>query len=529
MYLDYYGLKEAPFSITPDPRFVFLSERHRDALAHLIYGISQGGGGGFVQLTGEVGTGKTTLSRLLLEQLPERTRVALVLNPRLKPLELLEAICEELGLDNATLHGNGKTLVDALNRHLLEAHAQDIRVVLILDEAQQLSVESLEQVRLLTNLETATHKLLQIVLLGQPELRDILARPELRQLSQRITARYHLMPLDAAETGEYVHHRLAVAGLVHSPFDAGAMNALHRRSDGVPRLINVIAERALLTGYAHDLTEIDAHTVDDAADEILPRMNLRQKRRSWRYGLAAGVLTVAIASAALFLAIRDRDPSPVVTTEAHAVEEPAATNAAEPTVTELLDTGDMTDGAIHTLLRQWQADLRLAERLRDCPFRLDDDALYCVRGRGTFGQLAALDRPVLLLLPHDGSLRPLTLTGLNDHHAEIGLNETTETLPRSALETVWPGEYLAILRLPESVPPVVTGPLPEWAMSALGRFEANRSLPALSDRRERIERMQLTHGLRPDGITGPDTWWVLSAYLDEGPRLRKSATTAATR
>src|SRR5688500_207709 len=201
MYLEHYGLAEPPYSITPDPRFVYLSERHRDALAHLLYGIGQGGGGGFVQLTGEVGTGKTTLSRLLLEQLPDDTRVALVLNPRQSPIELLRTICEERGIEvPAADRDSSKALVDALNAYLLKAHADGLRVVLIVDEAQDLSVEALEQVRLLTNLETDTQKLLQVVLIGQPELREVLARPDLRQLAQRITARFHLTPLDARET-----------------------------------------------------------------------------------------------------------------------------------------------------------------------------------------------------------------------------------------------------------------------------------------------------------------------------------------
>ena len=222
MYLEHYGLKEPPFSITPDPRFVFLSERHRDALAHLLFGIGQGGGGGFVQLTGEVGTGKTTLSRLLLEQLPQLenstpTRVALVLNPQLSPVELLETICEELRLDldgglGKSPRGSVKALVDVLNRYLLDAYAQGLRVVLIVDEAQNLSIDALEQVRLLTNLETSTQKLLQIILIGQPELRTMLARKDLRQLAQRITARFHLTPLNAVETEAYLRHRFAVAG-----------------------------------------------------------------------------------------------------------------------------------------------------------------------------------------------------------------------------------------------------------------------------------------------------------------------------
>ncbi|NUS39729.1 MAG: AAA family ATPase, partial [Lysobacter sp.] len=257
MVLEYYGLTEPPFSITPDPRFVFLSERHRDALAHLLYGIGQGGGGGFVQLTGEVGTGKTTLCRLLLEQVPDTTRIALVLNPRQTPVELLETICEELRLDLTPIEGRGKrgstkALVDALNAYLLEAYAQGLRVVLIVDEAQDLSADALEQIRLLTNLETPTQKLLQIILLGQPELRTLLAREDLRQLAQRITARYHLTPLDADETAQYLRHRYTIAGGRRLPFSRAAIRRLHRHAGGVPRLINIIAERSLLAGYARD-------------------------------------------------------------------------------------------------------------------------------------------------------------------------------------------------------------------------------------------------------------------------------------
>ena len=250
MYLQHYGLAEPPFAITPDPRFVYLSERHRDALAHLMYGIGQGGSGGFVQLTGEVGTGKTTLCRLALEQLPDNVRVALVLNPKQTPLELLETICEELHIEGASKRRSQKTQVDALNAYLLDAYGKGLRVVLIIDEAQELSRELLEQVRLLTNLETNTQKLLQIVLLGQPELRHLLARPALRQLAQRITARFHLDPLRAADTGEYLRHRIAVAGATQFPFEEAAVRRLHALSGGVPRLLNVLGERSLQTTAA---------------------------------------------------------------------------------------------------------------------------------------------------------------------------------------------------------------------------------------------------------------------------------------
>jgi general secretion pathway protein A len=211
MYASFFGLNEKPFSITPDPRYLFLSERHAEALAHLVYGINEAGG--FIQLTGEVGTGKTTVVRSLLTQAPKHAEIALILNPRMTPAEFLLAICEELGIGVAEGSENSlKDLVDLLSLHLLNSHADGKRIVLVVDEAQNLSVEVLEQVRLLTNLETETQKLLQIILIGQPELRELLGRTDLRQLAQRITGRYHLDPLSAEESSAYVRHRLRVAG-----------------------------------------------------------------------------------------------------------------------------------------------------------------------------------------------------------------------------------------------------------------------------------------------------------------------------
>lgn len=298
MYLAHYGLSEPPFAITPDPRFVFLSERHRDALAHLLYGIGQGGSGGFVQLTGEVGTGKTTLCRLMLEQLPDNVRVALVLNPKQTPLELLESICDELHIVLPGKRRSLKMLVDALNVHLLAAYAQGLRVVLVIDEAQELSRDALEQVRLLTNLETTTQKLLQIVLLGQPELRDALARPALRQLAQRITARFHLTPLAPPESEAYLRHRLGIAGAKGEVFDESAIRRLHTLSDGVPRLLNVLGERALLAGYVHGRARVDAALVDLAAAEVLPAPTPRL--RPWH---VLGWTLVAIGMLALALGL----------------------------------------------------------------------------------------------------------------------------------------------------------------------------------------------------------------------------------
>lgn len=291
MFLEHFQLREPPFSISPDPRFVFLSDRHRDALAHLLYGVGQGSSGGFVQLTGEVGTGKTTLCRLLLEQLPENTRVALILNPMLSPIELLEAIGKELHIPLRGKQGHQKRLIDALNVYLLQAYAEGLRVVLIIDEAQNLSADALEQVRLLTNLETNTQKLLQIILLGQPELRDLLARRDLRQLSQRITARFHLTPLNENETQQYLRHRYAVAGGPQFPFSSAAIRALFRYSKGIPRLLNIIADRALLAAYVHENKIVDKNLVSLAAKEILPSMSPFNLRRIGLWFLAALLVT----------------------------------------------------------------------------------------------------------------------------------------------------------------------------------------------------------------------------------------------
>ncbi|MBX3724970.1 MAG: AAA family ATPase [Xanthomonadales bacterium] len=513
MYLAHYGLSEPPFSITPDPRFVFLSDRHRDALAHLVYGISQGGGGGFVQLTGEVGTGKTTLSRLLLEQLPEGTRVALLLNPRLQPLELLEAICEELGVPVGEARGSGKALVDALNRHLLAEHAAGRTVVVILDEAQELSVPALEQVRLLTNLETATQKLLQIILLGQPELRDLLARPELRQLAQRITARYHLTPLDEAETAAYVRHRLAVAGLRRSPFSDAALRALHRRAGGVPRLLNVIAERALLAGYGADRGRIGARDVHAAADEVLARPP------RWRLAGWMALLAVASALGAALWWQAARAPL------AEAPPGDGLANPAADALGPVLATG-RAQAAAAALLARWQAPERLAGAvLGTCPFRLEGD-LHCVRSRGTLAQLDGLDRPVLLSVPTATGATPLALLALAGEQVVIDAGLGPVTLARQSLADAWPGEYLALMRLPGAVRSQPGGTLPAWGAAALDRFEDARDFaPAGPD--QRLRRLQASYGLRADGVLGPDTWWALSAWLEGGPRLREPSPDAS--
>lgn len=531
MYLEHYGLSEAPFSITPDPRFVYLSERHRDALAHLLFGIGQGGGGGFVQLTGEVGTGKTTLCRLLLEQLPDNVRVALVLNPRLSPPELLETICQELGIRLPARRSSLKALVDALNAYLLDAYAQGLRVVLIIDEAQNLSVEALEQVRLLTNLETDTQKLLQIVLLGQPELRDILARDDLRQLAQRITARFHLTPLDAAETEAYLRHRYAVAGGARFPFTKLALKRIHHHSGGVPRLVNIIAERALLGGYAHDQAQIGERWVDQAAREALaPRLS-----KLPRPTLAAGMAVVlaAVTVAFLFWPKASPPPAPV----------PAAAETAAPVVDvvpylpgDALDqrvrlAGDSPQPAWSQLLGLWtvRANEAALADVANCPPVLAP-GLFCLRGRASLDKLAALGRPTLLRLQSSEGDAWAVLLGADAVRVRLWLGGGRFDTDRLALERAWRGDYAAIWRGPAFLapPPAAgdSGPAVDWIHDRLrdrAGLDTPDAGPAVLDTASlvAVRRVQTMHGLAADGVIGPETLMALSSGDSDGPRLRR--------
>ena len=296
LYARHFRLKEAPFSIAPNPRFLFMSDQHREALAHLLYGI--GHDGGFVLLTGEVGTGKTTLCRCLLEKVPGDADVAFIINPRLSVVDLLANICDELGISYDAEKLNNRLLVDAINHYLLERHAAGRHTVLVIDEAQNLDTDVLEQLRLLTNLETDEKKLLQIILLGQPELQDKLNTPELRQLSQRVTARYHLQALNYADMQAYIRHRLSVAGSDQAIFAPSALRFLHRQSKGIPRLINLICDRAMLGAFAQGVARIERSMIRQAAREVLGEQTATSSP-GFRPGMAwavAGMLLLAVAS-----------------------------------------------------------------------------------------------------------------------------------------------------------------------------------------------------------------------------------------
>ncbi len=307
MYKEYFGLKEDPFSIAPDPQFLYMSERHCEALAHLIYGTKADSG--FVLLTGEVGTGKTTICRCLLGQIPENSEIAFILNPKLSVAELLATICDELGISYPEKNHSIKVFIDLINTYLLDVHSQGKQTVLIIDEAQNLSVDVLEQIRLLTNLETDKHKLLQVIMLGQPELNRILDRSELRQLSQRVTARYHLEPLSKSEIEGYLRHRLAVAGVERPLFPIKTVDRLYRLTGGVPRLINLLCDRALLGAYVKGLHIVSPALLTEAHDEVFGNSAGRGgKAHLWQWLLVA-LLTLILAAGIAFLVLLVRQPS----------------------------------------------------------------------------------------------------------------------------------------------------------------------------------------------------------------------------
>lgn len=521
MYLEHFELKEAPFSITPDPRFVYLTAQHRDALAHLLFGITQGGGGGFVQLTGEVGTGKTTLCRLLMAQVPEHVRIALVLNPMQQPLELLRTICDELHILIPKRNSSIKVLTDALTRYLLESYAAGLRVVLIIDEAQNLSFEALEQVRLLTNLETATQKLLQIILLGQPELRELLGREQLRQLAQRITARFHLAPLNLVETASYIEHRLAVGGRKKPLFSRDALRELHQRTQGYPRAINVVADRALLGAYARTQDIVDAPMVRLAADEVAgPRL---RRSRHWATTAVAMTGIAAIAVAAWTFAIFDPHAgrsAPTSGAASRASPVPQRTAFVEP----VPDLQDNPATAVDQVASWWgMVPSAIAPRCAE----VQSTPYLCAKLRLNSTMLVALDRPLVLELRGQGVRRWLGLRRLHGTTASLAGARQFHERPWSDVEATWIGDAILVSpRPPDFDGSVLTIGASDEIMNivhaALGRFDDAIATDASrfdATTAERVRRLQAHYGLSADGLIGPATLAVLMAFQPVGPRL----------
>ena len=534
MYTGFFGLHEKPFAITPDPRYLFLSERHAEALAHLLYGINEAGG--FIQLTGEVGTGKTTVVRSLLGQIPKDAHVALILNPRVTPAEFLLTICEELGLVvRDSDRGSVKELVDTLNRHLLEAHAGGQRVVVIVDEAQNLSPDVLEQVRLLTNLETPTQKLLQIILIGQPELRDLLKRIELRQLAQRITGRYHLAPLSSAETAGYVRHRLGIAGSTADLFTPGALSEVHRLSRGIPRVINVLCDRALLGAYTQGEHRVSASLVRQAAGEVYGRPVIPL----WGRWIAAGSIA---AGAALLISggwqyLQNggaATPSATAQNQASAAEtasspSPSAAPApapvsAQPAVAQVLRAhANETDAdtAFGRLFTLWSGSYRAGEA--SACAQAAQQGLECLVQRGSWGQLRALNRPAILTLTDDqGFEHQVVVSQLEDEIAAIDIGAAREKVRVADLSKYWYGDFVALWRPQVSrarqLSAGMRGNDVRWLRNSLEKVRGVEPTPNAGDVYDQqlvrlVEDFQRSHRLSVDGIAGVQTQIALDTAL----------------
>jgi general secretion pathway protein A len=458
MYLSFYGLTEKPFSITPDPRYLYLGGRHAEALAHLVYGITEAGG--FVQLTGEVGTGKTTVVRSLLAKQPDNTEIALVLNPRMNASEFIATLCSELGIflpDKAV--GSEKELIDILNRYLLKAHAQGKRVVLIVDEAQNLTPELLEQVRMLTNLETETQKLLQIILIGQPELREMLARNDLRQLAQRITGRYHLDPLSRDESAAYVRHRLRIAGATGEIFTNGALAELYRVSGGVPRLLNIIGDRALLGGYSADQHVITASLIRRAASEVSGhRITPRWLPWALGSGTALAVGGAALVAWSLHGAPRAvapvaQQPAPVMSPVA-AAPAPAPVPPAPPLTADLAgvlrNSAAVTDldGAYTRLFGLWSA--RYVAGSEDACSQALRQGLECLNQQGGIDSLRRFNRPAMLPLEdRTGAIHQVVVAAIGTDRARLLVGDSAHEVSLSSLQELWNGDFLVLWKPPQ--------------------------------------------------------------------------------
>jgi general secretion pathway protein A len=546
MYAPYFGLRQAPFSIAPDPRYLFMSERHREALAHLLYGVSCGGG--FVLLTGEIGTGKTTVCRSFLEQVPPDCDLAYIFNPKLTALELLQSICEEFHVPLPPREGVARTVkdyIDPLNAFLLQAHARGRNNVLIIDEAQNLAPEVLEQLRLLTNLETNERKLLQIILIGQPELRDMLARPELEQLAQRVIARYHLLPLNERETAQYVRHRLEIAGLSRvGPFERRAIRRIHRLARGNPRRINLLCDRALLGAFSRSRGNVNVDTVNEAAREVFGERPARSRTRLAAIGGAA-VIGVGAVMLALYAVSGTRwgggptalalmplsslgvapPPDASASDIARGTVRPAGVTLAVPVTAGPARLLSELDLAWRELSGLWQVEL--PERGAACSLLADHD-LQCFNRSLGLPLIRALNRPGIVTLDAPGAAPSYALlVRLTDDSATLRAAGTEQTVTLRALAARWKGDFATIWR----VPPGYTGspedgwrgPVLSWAATQLADGNAKARADMVrsgKEMRERLRTFQVAQGLPATGTLTPLTYMQLNRAADvDEPRL----------
>lgn len=546
MYSRYFGLNEAPFSIAPNPRYLFMSEQHREALGHLLYGV--GIGGGFVLLTGEVGTGKTTVSRCLLEQLPENTDIAIILNPLQSPVEMMASICDELGVEYNKERPRLKNLSLQLYRFLIQNHAKGRNTVLMIDEAQNLEDKMLELIRLLTNLETDSKKLLQIIFIGQPELKARLAEPQLRQLAQRITARSHIEPLTLKETHAYIRHRLQVAGLPAGQelFPTKVIKALHKRSGGIPRLINVLCDRMLLGTYAQNKTSVDMQTFNKACQEVMGDNSYRARQHPWQLpALVASVCLIALAGVLTWfwplstpesqatLKLAQLQPDKETTANTETLPSPATKAAPispQPTSSKPLDPSRYSSGSDLAALNEalWHLGVTATPLLDPCTQALNLGWRCEQESLRNWRELKQINRPGVLILDSPrGSPRYATLVGIDSNQAVLRYQGNQYRLPLILLGEHWNGDFIYWWQAPEHYEkPLARGdkaPLVEWLALKFAHLDGQTRLlaeqvftPALT---ERVKLFQQEHNLRSDGIIGVRTLLKLNEALGQAQTL----------
>lgn len=558
MYAAHFGLSQDPFSIAPDPRYLFMSERHREALAHLLYGVAGSGkatggtGGGFVLLTGDIGAGKTTICRCFLAQIPPNCHVAYIFNPKLSVLELLQSICEEFHILLHPTHAGTPTVkdyIDALNTFLLQSHAAGQSSVLIIDEAQNLAPDVLEQLRLLTNLETSERKLLQIVLIGQPELRDMLARPELEQMAQRVIARFHLDALSPAETQQYIGHRLGVAGHTGAlPFETKAMQRIHQLARGVPRRINLLCGRALLGAWATGQSRVNRKVVDKAAAEVFgnepAHASPHLKRQRLGYALTGGALLAAL----VLLAFQMR-PAVDPTQATRRAAAPAASKAAPASsvsalrrqpapavsvsaIEDLPKLWPQLAGDIDTSWRELAPDWKLPADSADPCQTASAKGLSCYRAsKLSLPLLRQLNRPGILTLQATNAPSVFAvLVGQSDQTATLRLRGRLHTVRLVELAQLWRGDFATYWQVPPGYEAGLrdgsTGAAIDWLAKHLsvldgGPAAGNEAAPLALDTalRARVRAFQRARGITADGQPGPMTFMQLESAT-EGPAPR---------
>ena len=560
MYLSFFGLQQEPFSIAPDPRFLYLSDKHRDALALLNYGLNRGAS--FVLLTGEIGAGKTTVWRRFLEELPSNFDVANVVNPKLDAQALIARICEDLHLDTPRDEAP-IDMIDALHGHLLLAHAMGRRTLIVIDEAQALSNEVLEQLRLLTNLDSSGRKL-QVMLIGQPELRQTLYQPQLEPLAQRVVARYHLPALSESETAGYIAHRLAVAGLRGpAPFDGESIGLIHRLCAGVPRRINVVCDQALANAQAAGRRRVDRHAVERAvaatyggkpATVVEPTV----ERTSVNVWAAAGVAAAALVGGVLLAprvqSMRGADDvarppvgqtvpaAPAVRVEpataavaeavparsqvgvpalALAAAAPAKASLTGPAQDALFTAAAADESAAwRTLAGLWGARLGPGDA---CATALAQ-SLRCLRLRGGVATILQLDRPGLLrLVDERGRVAHALLISIGGELATINVAGTEATVSWTELARVWRGDFATLWRAPAGYGDGEVAGNTAWLAERLAAIDGQGPIAkGREPLRARIAAFQLAHGLTPDGLAGPLTVMQLArASQGDEPRLTR--------